>query len=574
MPLLIFFMLLFIAFRWIWITRVSTLASGALGVAKIVDYKLILVSAASLALVACEQHPATAPAEQRPNPETSEALKLSRSLFPNEYGATTNSDHQTLLLPLNYGKRTGDLDEMVKERAIRALVIINPIDFFYLSGRPHGIQYDSLLEFEKFLNRKLNTGKLPVRVVFLPMRPDQLEAALTQGLGDFIAHPVVITPEREQRVAFSVPIQKNVSQVVVTGSALANVASFDGLAGEPIYANPLTAYYENLKRLSDRRLNAGQSPLNVRAGDQYLYDDDLIEMVNAGLIPATVSRKERADLWAQVLPNVKVHPELTIAREGETAWAMRRNSPHLKQLIDEFLKDHAAGTTFGNTLLRRYLQNTKWVRDSISPEEIRKFVAYSEFFKKYAAEFNFDYLMIAAQGYQESQLDQSRRSPAGAVGVMQVMPKVAAASPINIPDVSNANDNIHAGAKILRQIAATHFNDSGIDLLNKTFLTFASYDAGPARIAHLRKKASHDGLDPNKWFENVELEVAQSVGEETVVYVGNVYKYYVAYKLTAGERKRKGLPASLRYFGPWPGGALYRRISIPNMPPFSSPRGR
>jgi membrane-bound lytic murein transglycosylase MltF len=558
MPLLIFFMLLFIAVRWIRITGVTTLVSVApLGAAKIVDYKLILISAACLVLVACEQHPAAVPAKQRPNPETSEAFKLSTSLFPNEYGATTESGHRTLVLPLNYGKRTGDLDEMVKQRAIRALVIINPIDFFYLSGRPHGIQYDSLQAFEKFLNRKLNTGKLPVRVVFLPMRPDQLEAALTQGLGDFIAHPVVITPEREQRVAFSVPIQKNVSQVVVTGSALANVASFDGLAGESIYANPLTAYYENLKRLNDRRLKAGQSPLNVRAADHYLYDDDLLEMVNAGLIPATVARKQRADLWAQVLPNVKVHPELVIASEGETAWAMRRNSPHLKQLIDEFLKDHAAGTTFGNTLLRRYLQNTKWVRDSISPEEIRKFVAYSEFFKNYAAQYNFDYLMIAAQGYQESQLDQSQRSPAGAVGVMQVMPKIAAANPINIPDVNNANDNIHAGAKILHYIAATHFNDSGIDLLNKTFLTFASYDAGPARIADLRKKAPRAGLDPNKWFENVEREVARHVGEETVIYVGNVYKYYVAYKLTADERKRRGLPASLWYFGPWRGGAPY-----------------
>jgi ABC-type amino acid transport substrate-binding protein len=192
----------------------------------------ILVSFGWLAVVACQKQQTTAPA-------ASEGSEASRSLLPDEYGGT---EHRTLVLPTNWGRRTGDLDEMVKARAIRALVIIDPIGFFYLSGRPHGIQYESLEEFEKFANQKLRTGKLPVRVVFLPMRPDQLEAALAQGLGDFIAHAVVITPEREQRVAFSAPIQNDISQVVVTGSTLANVTSFDGLAGEPIYVNPLSTY--------------------------------------------------------------------------------------------------------------------------------------------------------------------------------------------------------------------------------------------------------------------------------------------------------------------------------------------
>jgi membrane-bound lytic murein transglycosylase MltF len=504
---------------------------------------LILVAAGWLALVACQKQQITV--------ETSEA---SRSLLPDEYSATAESGHPRLVLPLSVGKRTGDLDEMVKARAIRALVILNPIDFFYLSGRPHGIQFEALQEFEKFANQKLKTGRLPVHVFFLPMRPDQLEAALTQGLGDLIAHPVVITPERRQRVAFSVPIQKGVSQVVVTGSALANVTSFDGLAGEPIFVNPLTTYYENLETLSDLRIKAGKSPLTIRAADKHLYDDDLLQMVNADMIPATVATRTRADLWAQVLPNIRAHPELAVASEGETAWVMRKNTPQLKQLIDEFLKDHAAGTTFGNTLLRRYLQNTKWIRDSISPEELRKFIAYSEYFKKYAAEYDFDYLMIAAQGYEESGLDQSKRSSAGAVGVMQVIPRFAAARPINIPDVRNADGNIHAGTRILRYIAGAHFNDSGIDLLNKTLFTFASYNAGPARIVHLQNQAPRDGLDPNKWFENVELKVAKEVGEETVIYVGNIYKYYVAYKLTADERKRRGLPVSFDL----PTGSRYR----------------
>jgi membrane-bound lytic murein transglycosylase MltF len=506
---------------------------------------VILTSAGWLALVACEKRQAPIPAAQTTKQEPSKG-SASRSLTSDEFGETAEPDHTTLVLPHGYGRRTGDLDEMVNERAIRALVVIDPIGFFYLSGRPHGVQFELLQEFEKFANRKLNTGKLPVRVAFLPMRPDQLESALTQGLGDFVAHAVVITPEREQRVAFSNPIQSGVSEIVVTGPAGANVTSFDSLAGTPIYVNTLTAYDDHLKRISASRVKAGKPPLDIRASDPYLYDDDLIEMVNAGLIPATVTRKQRADLWAQVLPNLKTHPDLAIS-SSETAWVTRKNTPRLKELLDEFLKDHAAGTTFGNTVLRRYLQDTKWVQDCNSPEAIRRFVEYSDIFKKYSTQFNFDYLMIAAQAYEESQLDQNRRSAAGAVGIMQVIPKFAAASPINIPDVGNVDGNIHAGVKMLYTDAETYFNDPAIDALNKSLLTFASYNAGATRIEQLQKRAPRDGLDPNKWFNNVELEVAKDVGEETVIYVGNIYKYYVAYKLTATERKRKGLPVSFRF---------------------------
>src|SRR5208282_5230458 len=192
---------------------------------------------------------------------------------------------------------------------------------------------------------------------------------------------------------------------------------------------------------------------------------------------------------------------------------------------------HSVGTSFGNTLLRRYLQNTKWVKDSTSAEEMKKFQTNLELFQKYAGQYSFDYLMIAAQGYQESLLDQSKRNPSGAVGIMQVIPKNAAASPISIPNVGTADGNIHAGIKMMRNIEDTYFNDPKIDSLNKTLFVFASYNAGPNRIARLRKKTADQGLDPDVWFNNVELVAAKDIGQETVTYVANIYKYYVAYKL-------------------------------------------
>jgi membrane-bound lytic murein transglycosylase MltF len=289
--------------------------------------------------------------------------------------------------------------------------------------------------------------------------------------------------------------------------------------------------------MNEARRAAGKPPLNIEAADGNLFDDDLIEMVNAGLIPATVATKERADLWSQVLPNIKVHPDLVVSSGESLAWVMRKNNPEFKQLVDEFVQTHAAGTSFGNTLLRRYLQNTKWIKNSTSAADLQKFNDYVAYFKKYASEYDFDYLMLAAQGYQESLLDQNTKSRVGAVGIMQVMPKLAAAHPIDVPNVSSADANIHAGVKMMRNIADTYFNDPAINPLNKTLFVFASYNAGPNRIVRLRKKAQADGLDPNKWFGNVELEVAKDVGQETVNYVSNIYKYYVAYKLTIAAKQ-------------------------------------
>jgi membrane-bound lytic murein transglycosylase MltF len=371
------------------------------------------------------------------------------------------------------------------------------------------------------------------------MRPDQLEAALTQGMGDMIAQGVIITPAREERVAFTIPIQRDVSQIVVTGKDVPLGTSFDDLVGKPIYANPVTVAYDNLNRISEERQKAGKPPLTIKAADKALMGDDLVEMVNAGLIPATVTLRPRSELWAKVLPNIQPHPNMVVVSGANTAWATRKNSPELKKVLDEFVETHREGTSFGNTLLRRYLQDTKWVKNSTNTEEMKKFVAYADFFKKYSDQYNFDYLMIAAQGYHESMLDQSKRSPAGAVGIMQVIPKYEAAPPINVKDVGTADKNIGAGVKMLRNITDAYFNDPAINQVDKTLFTFAGYNTGPSRIAGLRKKAANDGLDPNKWFGNVELEVAQSIGQETVTYVDNIYKYYVAYKLTLQERMRK-----------------------------------
>jgi membrane-bound lytic murein transglycosylase MltF len=502
---------------------------------------------ALLLLAACSKK-AEPPASTEPaKPQAAAAPTAAPAAGPMSSPDEPPAAPGTIDFPKAFGRRTGDLDEMAKARNIRALVMLNPVGFFYDKGHPQGIMYEAMEEFQKFANQKLKTGTLNIKVTFLPMRADQIEAALNEGVGDIIAYGITVTPEREQRVAFSTPIQTDVSQIIVTGKNFGSVSTLADLGGKEVYANPLTTYYTNLQRANEDLKKAGKTPIVIKAADKNLVDDDLVQMVNAGLIPATVTTKQKAALWAQVLDKIEPHPDLAIASGTQVAWVMRKNNPQLKQLVDEFVASHAVGSSFGNTLLRRYLQNTKWVKDSTSSEEMKKFQTNLELFQKYSGEYNFDYLMIAAQGYQESLLDQSKRNPSGAVGIMQVIPKNAAASPINIPNVSTADGNIHAGVKMLRDIDDRYFNDPAIDQLNKTLFVFASYNAGPNRIARLRKEAPDMGLDPNVWFNNVELVAAKDIGQETVTYVSNIYKYYVAYKLAMQQRelrqKTEGLPA-------------------------------
>jgi membrane-bound lytic murein transglycosylase MltF len=493
----------------------------------------VLSLGAAWLLIACEKKDAT---PGTPAGQTTQPAAAATGTPPPTAGAAPPAAN-ALSLPLNFERRTGDLDEMVKQRSIRALVIINPIGFFYDKGLPRGIMYEALEEFQKFANKKLKTGKLTVNVTFLPVAPSQVEAALTEGMGDLIAHGIFITPEREKRADFSIPLQSNVKQIVVSGLSFGDFSSLEQLGGREIYANPVMTAYEDLQKVNETLQKSGKPLIQIRPADKNLNDDDLVQMVSAGLIPATVTTTLRAGLWSQVLPNLKTYPDVPIASEGQLAWAMRKNNPQLKQLVDEFVSTHAVGTSFGSTLVRRYLQNTKWVKNSTSEAEMKKFLAMLQLFQTYATEYDFDYLMIAAQGYQESLLDQSKRNPSGATGIMQVIPKYAAASPINIPNVGDADGNIHAGVKMLRNIADTYFNDGKEDPVNRTLFVFASYNAGPNRIAKLRKKAAEMGLNPNVWFGNVELVAAQDIGQETVTYVGNIYKYYVAYKLALEERE-------------------------------------
>lgn len=433
----------------------------------------------------------------------------------------------------------GDFDEMVQHHTIRALVTHSKTFYFLDRGRQYGLSYEALKEFEKFVNKRLKTKALKVHVVFIPVSRDELIPSLLNGLGDIAAANLTITTQRQKQVDFSNPFASGVKELLVTGPSAPSINSIDDLAGKEIHVRRSSSYYESLIRLNTSFKKTGKSRMKLILADETFEDEDLLEMVNAGLIPMIVMDSHKAQFWKQIFENITVHQNIALRTGGEIAWAFRKNSPKLKDVVNDFVRGHKKGTMLGNILFRKYLQNTKYVKNALSEKELKKYKSMVQLFKKYAGEYDFDYLMISAQAYQESGLDHSKRSHRGAVGVMQVLPTTAADPNVNIANIEKLENNIHAGTKYLRFIVDRYYKDEPMDDLNKLLFAFASYNAGPARINALRKKTAAMELDPNVWFRNVEIVAAKSIGRETVQYVRNIYKYYISYQMVLMQSEKK-----------------------------------
>ncbi len=436
---------------------------------------------------------------------------------------------------------TGDFEAMLERRQIRALVVYNKLFYFLDGATQHGASYDAMELFRKFIDEKYKLKTRKFHVIIIPVTREELIPALLDGRGDIALANLTITPERLEQVDFSDPVVSNVKEVVVTGPASEDIGSLAELSDRTIYVRASSSYYTSLLKLNQQLKENGLKPVKLSIVEEHLEDSDLLEMVNAGLIPMIIVDKHKADFWKGIFEDIEVHDDLAITIGGSIGWAFRKNSPTLEKVVNQFVKQNKKGTLHGNMIVNRYFKKNKWAKNALDEKYMARMNDKAELFKKYAAEYEFDWLMLLALGFQESGLDQSVRSAAGAVGVMQILPSTAADSNVGVSEIEKLENNIHAGTKYMRFLRTRYFSDPDIDKLNQTLLAFAAYNAGPAKISKLRKETAERGLDPDVWFGNVEHIVAKRVGRETVQYVSNIYKYYIAYSLSlsvSGERDR------------------------------------
>ncbi len=474
----------------------------------------------------------TATATQPVTPVAGKGAPGKQLLSPEELGLPDE------LVPLTHAW-TGDFDDMVERRLIRILTVYQLGGYFLDGPRQKGLTYELSQQFEEFINERLKTRHLKVHVVLIPVEFDQLLDALEKGFGDIVAAGMSITEDRMQRVDFSSPMSREIKEIVVSGPNGPPTASLADLAGQRVYAKPGSSYIGSLKTLNAELESGGLAPIEILEAPPFVDDEGLLEMVSADLLPLVAMDDYKARFWAQVLPDLDVRENIVIGSGRQLAWAFRKDSPQLEREVNAFVKSHRQGTLIGNVLINRYLKKTDWVARAMDPGELERFEATIDLFEKYGSTYGFDPLLIAAQGYQESRLDQSVRSPAGAIGIMQLLPTTAADPNVNVVNIEEPEPNIHAGAKYLRFLRDRYFSGPEMNELNQTLFSFAAYNAGPARVRTLRGKAEAAGLDPNVWFKNVELIAAREIGRETVEYVSNIYKYYTAYSLLNRKRTQQ-----------------------------------
>jgi membrane-bound lytic murein transglycosylase MltF len=438
---------------------------------------------------------------------------------------------------LNLNQRwTGDYDELAERRFLRVLVPFSRT-LYYLDGpEQKGIAYETLRELETQLPR-IGDSKVRPKIVIIPTTRDRLLPALAEGYGDVAIGAFTVTDLRRETIEFSAPTMSRIEDVVITGKDAPAVLTESDLAGREIHVRRTSSYHEDLVALNERLTNTGARPVSIKEVDVRLEDEDVLQMVDAGIIPATVSKRPIAEFWAQMYDQTLVHAQVALRSDGQIAWALRKDTPQIKKIVDDFVVENRAGTLFGNVLLERYLGSVKRLKNPTTAAALEKYRAMAQHFRTYADQYGSDWLLAVAQGYQESELDHSRRSSAGAVGVMQVKPSTAADPNVGIDDVEVLENNIHASIKYMRFLRDRYFADEDIAPLDQGLLTLAAYNAGPARVATLRQKAAAVGLDRNQWFGNVEIIAAREIGRETVDYVSNIFKYYSAYKAVVAQRE-------------------------------------
>ena len=465
------------------------------------------------------------------------AIALAHAQSANDASGTEAEDALVAALAEPW---TGDLDGIVARGYLRFGVAYNPILFSYDGPHQQGLSVDLAAEFEKHLRQTLGKKAKTLTVALTPLPRESMLDALIEGRVDVLAANLTVTPERAARVDFGDPIYTGVAEIVVAGPAAPAIESFDDLAATEVHVRRSSSYFEHFTALNARRVAEGTAPIPVVEADENLEDNDLIELVDVGVIPAVIVDSHKAELWAKIFEHVTLRPDLAVNEGGEIAWAIRKDSPQLMATVNGFMDQARKGTMLGNILFQRYFADPDRVKNALAPGEDAKLAETIELIRNHAATYDFDALLVAAQGYQELGLDQSKRSPAGAVGIMQIMPATARDPNVAIPDIHIAERNVEAGIKYLRFLRDRYFSDPGLSPLDRTLFSFAAYNAGPSNIEKARRRAEKTGLDPNIWFGAVELAAARVISREPVVYVRNILKYYVSYRLFQERRAARG----------------------------------
>ena len=429
----------------------------------------------------------------------------------------------------------GDFDKMVERRVIRMAIPYSRSLYYNDKGQERGLSIEAVRDFERYINKKhqKKLGKRPITVVVFPTTRDKLLSALTEGHADVALGNLTVTEDRLKLVDM-IPSKIRVNEIVVTGPKSPEIATLDDLAGKTVHVRPSSSYHASLVALNERFAREGKKKVELVLVPDALEDEDMMEMLNNGMFQAIVVDDWKAKAWSAVLKNLKIHSNIELRDAAVIGVAVRKDSPQLTAAITDY------GVVFqkqgGHAVrLQQFSRRLKTFKDNTNNEDLKRFQGTSALFEKYSTQYGFEPLMLAAQGYQESRLDHNAKSAVGAIGIMQIMP--ATGKELKVGDIRQLEPNIHGAAKYMDILMEKYFADAKFSDQDRALFAFASYNCGPGNVSRARRDAAKLGLDPNKWFNHVEITIAKRIGMETTTYVRNIFKYYVAYKMIQDAQK-------------------------------------
>ncbi|MCY1272119.1 Membrane-bound lytic murein transglycosylase F [compost metagenome] len=430
-----------------------------------------------------------------------------------------------------------DLATIRRDGVLRVLVNQSRNSFGEIHGEPIGIEYRRLRAFEQYLNDS-SPGRKPLSIRFIPKAKDQLLAALQRGEGDLVAPGEVLLARDGTNVSASLAWQRQVPLVLIARQGNRRYARLEQLAGRSITLPAGSAAGEAIRKVNERLALKHLRPMTIEWLDPSLAVEDVLELVNAGIVDFSVVEQPIAERWAKVFGKLRVDRQLVFDDRESMTWFVRRDAPMLRASVNRFLKEYRAPADQDVAFQRLYRRAYK-VRNPLQVADRKRLESLRPTLQRYAEENRLDWLALAAVAFKESSLNASARGAGGATGLMQITP--AAARAVGVGSVQQKDNNVQAASKYMAMLRRKFFASPRLKERDRLAFILAAYNLGPERVQGLRAEARRRGLDPNQWFFQVERVAAEQMGMGVVNYVSSVNKYYVAF-----QRQRDGLEPSAR----------------------------
>jgi membrane-bound lytic murein transglycosylase MltF len=419
-----------------------------------------------------------------------------------------------------------DLADIRKSGELRVLVNQSRNSSAEIKGQAIGLEYQRLRAFGQYLNRNARDGR-ELRLKIIPKPKDQLVAALQKGEGDLVAPGELLDAHPGLGVSASVAIRSDVPLVVVGNRRNRHYQRVEDMSGRSLTLPVGSAVSDALRAANQQLLKNNKPPIVVEWADSSLAVEDVLEMVQAGIYPWTAVELPIAERWQKVMPGLRIERHLVVGEEGDMSWFVRRESSMLRASIDRFIKGYKAPGDQDSAFQRIYRRSYKVRNPTVNRTDRQRLERVRSVLQKHGELQDLDWLQLAAVAYKESTLNPAARGASGATGLMQITP--AAARSVGVGNIQALDNNVLAATRYMARIRREFFSSRQIAEAERMAFVLAAYNMGPQRVQGLRAEARRRGLNPNRWFFQVERVAMEQMGMGVVSYVNAVNKYYLAY---------------------------------------------